>query len=155
MMTYLRPSVAADLEWLVELRAVVLRPDLERLGRFDEHRVRERMRRAFRSELTRIIVVDGVDAGSIAIRIDDDGVRWIEHFYLAPETHGRGIGGAVLRTVLDEPHDGDTRLNVLHGSAAQRLYTRHGFVEDSDDGVDVFMSLRSSGAGGSVSAGSL
>lgn len=142
MMVDLRPSVAADLEWLVELRAVVLRPDLERLGRFDAHRVRDRMRRAFRPELTRIIVVDGIDAGSITVRVDDDGVRWIEHFYLSPETQGRGIGGAVLRTALDVPHRGDTRLNVLHGSAAQRLYARHGFIEDSDDGVDVFMTRR-------------
>ncbi|MFI6759836.1 hypothetical protein ACIBF5_11945 [Micromonospora sp. NPDC050417] len=32
----LRPASAADVEVLAELRAVVLRPDLERLGRYDE-----------------------------------------------------------------------------------------------------------------------
>ena len=31
------------------------------------------------------------------------------------------------------------RLNVLHGSRAQALYERHGFVVESEDAVDVFM----------------
>ncbi|MFD9636243.1 N-acetyltransferase, partial [Streptomyces violascens] len=43
----LRAAVPADVEPIVELRAVVMRPDLERLGRFDEHRVRQRFRDAF------------------------------------------------------------------------------------------------------------
>ncbi|MEK6345724.1 MAG: GNAT family N-acetyltransferase [Curtobacterium sp.] len=68
--------------------------------------------------------------------------RWIEHVYLAPEVQGRGIGSAVLRAVLDEPHAGPTRLNVLQGSAARRLYERLGFVLDEEDDVDVFMTLR-------------
>ncbi len=36
----LRPAVATDAAWIAELRAVVMRPDLERLGRFDPVRVR-------------------------------------------------------------------------------------------------------------------
>ncbi len=32
------------------------------------------------------------------------------------------------------------RLNVLRFSPAQRLYARHGFVVDSADEVDVYMS---------------
>ncbi|WP_349814993.1 GNAT family N-acetyltransferase [Curtobacterium sp. MCSS17_005] len=75
------------------------------------------------------------------MRVEDD-VRWVEHFYLAPDIQGRGVGSTVLRAVLDEPHDGPTRLNVLVGSPARRLYERHGFVLDTDDGVDVFMTLR-------------
>lgn len=31
------------------------------------------------------------------------------------------------------------RLNVLQGSAARRLYGRHGIVVESEDRVDVFM----------------
>ncbi|MBT1632208.1 GNAT family N-acetyltransferase [Curtobacterium flaccumfaciens] len=137
----LRDSTTEDLEWLVELRAVVLRDDLTRLGVFDETRVRQRLRDAFRAQLTRIVVVDGRDVGSVTVRVEDD-VRWVEHFYLAPDVQGRGVGSTVLRAVLDEPHDGPTRLNVLVGSPARRLYERHGFVLDTDDGVDVFMTLR-------------
>ncbi|MBF4607356.1 GNAT family N-acetyltransferase [Curtobacterium sp. VKM Ac-1393] len=136
--TTLRDSTGEDVEWLVELRAEVLRADLERLGRFDAVRVRQRMRDAYAPEHTRVIVVDGHDRGSITVRPDAD-TRWIEHFYLAPEAQGRGVGGTVLRTVLAEPHVGSTRLNVLQGSAARRLYERHGFVVDTEDAVDVFM----------------
>ncbi|MDF2916993.1 GNAT family N-acetyltransferase [Microbacterium sp. F1-18] len=137
----LRPTAPADIEWLVELRAAVLRADLERLGRFDEHRVRERMRAGFRPEWTRIIVVDGTDAGCITTR-PEDGTRWIEHFYVPASLQGRGIGSAVLRSVIAEPHGGPTRLNVLQGSAARRLYERHGFALDSEDDVDVWLTLR-------------
>ncbi|MDT0116137.1 GNAT family N-acetyltransferase [Microbacterium sp. PRF11] len=136
----LRPSVPSDIEWLVELRAEVLRADLERLGRFDDHRVRQRLRGGFRPEWTRIIVVDGADAGSITVR-PDGAARWIEHFYLASALQGRGVGGEVLARVLAEPHDGPTRLNVLQGSPARRLYERAGFTLDSEDEVDVFLTL--------------
>lgn len=137
----LRPSAPDDIDWLVELRAQVLRADLERLGRYDDHRVRERMRRSFSPEWTRVISVCGEDAGCITIR-PDGAVRWIEHFYLAPGLQGHGVGGSVLGRVIAEAFDGSTRLNVLQGSAARRLYERHGFQTDTEDAVDVYMTLR-------------
>jgi GNAT superfamily N-acetyltransferase len=137
----LRPSTAADLEWLLELRAVVLRDDLERLGRYDPVRVRQRMRDAFDAEQTRVIVVDGVDVGCLSVRPERD-VRWLEHFYLSPDMQGRGIGGHVLRGILIGTDPRPLRLNVLQGSPASRLYERHSFVIDTADDVDVFMTYR-------------
>ncbi|CAH0219247.1 MULTISPECIES: GNAT family N-acetyltransferase [unclassified Microbacterium] len=132
----LRPSVVADAEWIAELRAVVLRADLERLGRFDPVRVRHRFRAAFDPAVTHVIVVDGREAGSIALRPADDGI-WLEHFYLDAALQGHGIGSGILASVLDAP---DTfRLNVLQGSPARRLYERHGFEPASEDEIDVFM----------------
>lgn len=137
-----RPSAPSDASWIAELRAVVMRPDLERLGRFDPVRVRQRFLDAFEPQLTRVIVVEGVDIGTIAVRPAAEAV-WIEHFYLAPEWHGRGVGGAVLGATLAEARDDASpapyRLNVLQGSGARRLYERHGFVVESEDEVDVFM----------------
>lgn len=134
----LRQSVQSDIEWLVELRAVVLRADLERLGRYDDVEVRERMRRAFRPELTRIIMVNDEPVGSITARPEGD-VRWLEHFYLEPRLQGSGIGTGVLSTVLDEQHAGETHLVVLQGSPARRLYDRLGFLPYAEDGIDVLM----------------
>lgn len=141
MLISLRPSAPQDIDWLVELRARVLRGDLGRLGRYDEWGVRERMRRSFRPEWTRIISVDGSDMGCITARTDGP-VRWIEHFYLEPAVQGRGVGSEVLRRVTAEAFAGSTRLNVLQGSKARRLYERHGFITDSEDDVDVYMTLR-------------
>ncbi|WP_208295834.1 GNAT family N-acetyltransferase [Paenarthrobacter nitroguajacolicus] len=135
----LRPSVATDAAWIAELRAVVMRPDLERLQRFDPVRVRERFLNGFQPEHTYVIHSDGVDAGVIAIRPEPDS-RWIEHFYVAPAHQGRGLGSAVLHHVLSASLDERPfRLNVLQGSAARRLYERHGFVLESEDPIDVFM----------------
>lgn len=135
----LRPSTPDDAAWIAELRAEVMRPDLERLGRYDPTYVRQRFLTAFDPTLTRVIVVDGQDAGSIAVRPASDGV-WVEHFYLASAHQGRGIGSQVLALVLDEhTDDAPLRLNVLQGSPARRLYERHGFVPYHEDDVDAFL----------------
>ncbi|UKA49525.1 GNAT family N-acetyltransferase [Arthrobacter sp. FW305-123] len=135
----LRPTVATDAAWIAELRAVVMRPDLERLQRFDPVRVRERFLNGFQPEHTYIIHSDGVDAGVIAVRPEPDS-RWIEHFYVAPAHQGKGLGSAVLRHVMSASVDERPfRLDVLQGSPARSLYERHGFVVESEDPVDVFM----------------
>ncbi|MFE9403380.1 GNAT family N-acetyltransferase [Streptomyces sp. NPDC006530] len=136
----MRRAELCDVEPIVEIRAVVMRPDLERLGRFDEHRVRRRFRDAFSPAHTSVVVADGAVAGCVALRPAEDGY-WLEHFYLAPAIQGRGIGSAVLRTVLGraDAEGRPVRLNVLRGSAARRLYERHGFTVQGQDPVDVFM----------------
>ncbi len=136
----MRPATAADLEAAVELRAVVLRADLERLGRYDEHRVRQRLRDGFTPANTWVIEVAGEFAGCVALRPAAD-AHWLEHFYLDPAVQGRGVGAAVLRSLLDRcDRDGlRVRLVVLRGSAARSLYERHGFTAEHDDPVDVTM----------------
>ena len=135
----LRTASARDAQWIAELRAVVLRPDLERLGRFDPVRVRERFLTVFEPASTQVVVVDGEEAGSIAVR-EDDSSLWIEHFYLRPGLQGRGIGSAVLMSRLAPGTGGRPfRLNVLQGSRARALYERRGFVVEREDAVDVFM----------------
>jgi GNAT superfamily N-acetyltransferase len=136
----LRPSTPADVEVIAELRAVVMRPDLERLGRFDEHRVRQRFRDAFVERHLSIILTGGRFAGCVALRPTADG-HWLEHFLITPELQGHGLGSAVLRSLLARTDAGGAlvRLNVLQGSVARRLYERHGFTVESEDAVDVFM----------------
>ncbi|MET8728089.1 MULTISPECIES: GNAT family N-acetyltransferase [Streptomyces] len=136
----LRQALPEDVEPIAELRAVVMRPDLERLGRYDEHRVRQRLRDAYAPEHTSVIEAAGSFAGCVARRPAEDG-WWLEHFYLSPALQGRGIGSAVLRGVLDRA-DAErlpVRLDVLRGSPARRLYERHGFTLEREDAVDVFL----------------
>ncbi|MFI1395920.1 GNAT family N-acetyltransferase [Streptomyces sp. NPDC020681] len=136
----LRSAVPADVEAIAELRATVMRPDLERLGRFDEHRVRQRLRDSFSPRHTSVVVAGGAFAGCVTLRPAEDG-WWLEHFYLAPGLQGRGLGSEVLRTLLKRT-DADgalVRLNVLQGSAARRLYERHGFAVEVQDPIDVYM----------------
>ncbi|MER5206841.1 GNAT family N-acetyltransferase [Streptomyces sp. NPDC002825] len=138
----LRPGRAEDVEPMAELRAEVMREDLARLGRYDEHRVRQRLRDGFSPAHTSVIELDGALAGCVTVRPHEDGEGlYLEHFYLAPETQGRGIGTAVLRRLLDRADAAGVpvRLVVLQGSAARRLYEREGFAFESEDPVDVVM----------------
>ncbi|MFE5974889.1 GNAT family N-acetyltransferase [Streptomyces sp. NPDC056460] len=138
----LRPGRADDIETIAELRAVVMRDDLERLGRYDEHRVRQRLRDGFSPEHTSVVEVDGGFAGCVTLRPDEDGAGFhLEHFYLAPEAQGRGLGTAVLRRLLARADEAaaPVRLVVLQGSPARRLYERQGFTYASEDPVDVLL----------------
>ncbi|WP_433191201.1 N-acetyltransferase family protein [Actinoallomurus sp. CA-150999] len=139
----LRSAVAADVEVIAELRATVMRADLERLGRYDEHRVRQRLRDSFSPRYTSIIMLDREFAGCVTVR-PADGRQWLEHFYLAPRHQGRGLGSDVLRALLErtDAQGVTVALNVLQGSAARRLYERHGFVVEAQDPIDVFMVRR-------------
>ncbi|MFD0415308.1 GNAT family N-acetyltransferase [Streptomyces sp. NPDC127108] len=136
----IRPASTADVEPVAELRAVALRADLERLGRYDEQRVRQRLRDGFAPAHTWVIEVDGLFAGCVSLRPGED-AHWLEHFYLAPHLQGSGIGTAMLRELLERCDREGTvvRLNVLQGSRAQRLYERLGFTRETADPVDVFM----------------
>lgn len=136
----MRPASMSDVSAVAELRAVVMRPDLERLGRYDEERVRQRLLDNFEPTHTRIIEVDGEFAGCVALRQAED-ANWLEHFYLAPHLQGSGIGSGVLRELLErcDRSEMPVRLNVLQGSPARRLYERHGFTLETEDSVDVFM----------------
>ncbi|GAQ66946.1 GNAT family N-acetyltransferase [Streptomyces scabiei] len=136
----MRPARPADVDPIAELRALVMRPDLERLGRYDPDRVRRRLRDSFDPAHTWIIEVGGVLAGCVALRPAAD-AHWLEHFYLAPHLQGTGIGSAVLRTLLTRsaPAGLPVRLNVLQGSPARRLYERHGFHLETEDRVDAFL----------------
>lgn len=130
----------ADLEVIVELRALVMRPDLERLGRYDEHRVRQRLRDAFVPAYTSVIEVSGAFAGCVALR-PAEGAYWLEHFFVDPALQGQGIGSAVLGLLTErcDREEAVVRLQVLQGSPARRLYERHGFTVETEDEVDAFM----------------
>ncbi|MFB7505547.1 GNAT family N-acetyltransferase [Streptomyces broussonetiae] len=149
----IRQASAADVEAVAALRAVVLRADLERLGRYDEHRVRQRLRDGFVPEHTWVIETAGALAGCVALRAAPE-AHWLEHFYLHPALQRRGIGSAVLRmlTARCDRERVRIRLNVLRGSQARWLYERHGFTVESEDPVDVFMVREPAAGGQGVSA---
>jgi GNAT superfamily N-acetyltransferase len=141
----LRAAGAADIESIADLRAVVMRPDLERFGRYDEIRVRQRFRDGFSPGHTMVIEYEGELAGCVTLRPDTlrpdgDGLV-LEHFMIDTRLQGRGIGAGVLAALLERADDQGlpVRLTVFKGSAARRIYDRHGFVPESEDAVDDFL----------------
>jgi GNAT superfamily N-acetyltransferase len=142
-----RRATPTDVGWIAELRADVLRESLERLGRYDPQRVRERLLRGFRAERTLVLLHKEQPVGSLALR-REDADTWLEHFYLATAVQGRGVGAGLLSrlTARADALGEALRLSVLRLSPAQRLYARHGFTVDGTDEVDVFMSRRPLGS---------
>ena len=59
----LEGASAGDFEALLALRLRAMRESLERLGRYDEQRARERLAAGFEPEHTHHIVVDGQRVG--------------------------------------------------------------------------------------------
>lgn len=139
----MRQAKQADQEHLAELRALVLYDDLHRLGRYDEVKVRERFRNTFDPVHTWIIEVEGELVGCVALKPKLEEML-LEHFYIHPDYQGQQIGTQVLDMLLkrDDVRGKRVILNVLQGSPARRVYERFGFVLDSEDEVDVFMSVQ-------------
>ncbi|PKQ89080.1 GNAT family N-acetyltransferase [Paenibacillus sp. BGI2013] len=137
----MRQAVQADQEQLADLRALVLYDDLTRLGRYDDVKVRERFRNTFNPAQTQIIEVEGSMVGCVALKPKSEEYL-LEHFYIHPDYQGQRIGTQVLNMLLEQDEVQGKRviLNVLQGSPARRLYERFGFILDSEDEVDVFMS---------------
>jgi GNAT superfamily N-acetyltransferase len=100
-MVSLSPARREDFEQLAALRIRAMRESLERIGRFDPKRARQRLLDGFVPELTRHILVDGERVGFVAVRPTTDGLS-LEHLYVRPEYQGRGIGSAVLAFIFEE-----------------------------------------------------
>ncbi|MBM3546589.1 MAG: GNAT family N-acetyltransferase [Alphaproteobacteria bacterium] len=133
------PASEADFERLLVLRGEVMRPHLERLGRYHPERSRARFREAFKPETMRLILVDNAFAGCVTFEAKGDHIE-LGQFYLAPPRQGRGLGGRVLDILLAEADTArlPVRLHVLKLSPAARLYERHGFVRTHEEEWDIF-----------------
>jgi GNAT superfamily N-acetyltransferase len=123
------PVAAADAEALVAFRIAAMRESLERLGRFDPRRARERFLAGFDPACTRLLVAGGERVGFIVVRERGDALL-LDHLYLLPAHQGRGFGAAALAAVFaraDAAHL-PVRVGALRGSDSNRFYARHGFA---------------------------
>lgn len=130
---------ADDLDELVELRIEAMRESLERLGRFDPARARERFAGGFEPAWTRHVLLDGQRVGFIVVKPHPEGLL-LDHLYLRPRAQGQGLGSRVLTQVLA---DADARklailVGALRESAANFFYMRHGFQRVSESEWDVY-----------------
>jgi ribosomal protein S18 acetylase RimI-like enzyme len=133
------PVTAADFDELVALRIAAMRESLERVGRFDPERARERLRKSFHPEHTQFVILDGQHIGFYKFRRADDGFH-LDHLYVHPSCQSRGIGSHVLRHLLSQS---DARLMPVHlgalrESASNRFYQRHGFMQVREDEWNVY-----------------
>ena len=128
-----------DFDDLVAIRIAAMRESLERLGRFDPERARERLRQTFVPEHTRLILFSGESVGFYTFRPVAEGLR-LDHLYVQPEFQKRGIGSQVMKRLLaDADRQGvPVTVGALKESAANRFYQRHGFVQTGKGEWDIY-----------------
>ena len=129
----LAPANEDDFEALLSLRMVAMRQSLQRLGRYDPQRARERLGRAFEPAHSRHILLGGERVGFVVLlpRLDARPPHLVlDHLYIAPQAQGQGVGSWVMAQVLDEADRRDlpVQVTVLRLSDANRFYQRQGFA---------------------------
>ena len=131
----LEPATLDDVEALVELRILAMRESLERIGRFDPQRARERFVTGFEPKNTRHMVCSGKRIGFVVVRHEPDH-HLLDHLYVHPEHQGKGHGAEVLEVLFAEAdaEGAPMRVGALRDSDSNRFYARHGFelVERSE-----------------------
>ncbi|MGR3886376.1 GNAT family N-acetyltransferase [Pseudomonas sp. 1152_12] len=125
----------SDVDDLVAIRIEAMRESLERVGRFDPVRARERFVSGFEAHNTRFIEVAGNKVGFVVLKHHPNELV-LDHLYVRPSAQGSGIGAAVLTQIFNEADAAalPVKVGALKESASNRFYTRHGFqfVETSE-----------------------
>ena len=138
MLTFV-PASSADGEALASLRVAAMRDSLERIGRYDPQRARQRFLSTYDPACTWQLRHGGALAGFYVLRPQADYLL-LDHLYLAPECQRQGMGAAVLARVFAEADAArkSVRVGALRGSEANRFYVRHGFVPDGEEEFDLY-----------------
>jgi GNAT superfamily N-acetyltransferase len=127
----LHPATDDDFEQVLAWRREAYRGYVDRwFGGWDEPHERAHLRMRWHERDVAILRVDGSDAGVLDTAIAD-GELLLGNLIVAPAARGRGLGTAVLRSVLsDAARRGlPVHLQVFQDNPARRLYSRLGFVE--------------------------
>jgi GNAT superfamily N-acetyltransferase len=129
----------SDAETLVQIRIEAMRESLERIGRFDLQRARERFLSSFDPDFCKFVLVDGEAVGFVVVKPAVDAFV-LEHLYIAPVHQGKGTGATVLEAIFaDADAQGvPVKVGALRGSDSNRFYQRHGFMQIEEAEWDIF-----------------
>lgn len=135
----LTPAGEDDFDALLSLRLAAMRESLEKVGRFDPQRARERLSRGYLPAYTRHILKDGSLVGFVVL-VPREHDWLLDHLYIHPSAQGEGVGSWVLTQVLKEADAQHKAVSVtaLKHSDANRFYLRHGFVLQAEGEWDLY-----------------
>jgi len=133
------PATDDDFEELFALRMAAMHDSLERIGRLDAIRSRERFEKTFTPGETCKILLSEECIGFFSISPVDDGLL-LGHLYVHPNHQGSGIGTVTLRQVIAKANAEQLplRLCALRGSESNNFYQRHGFVQTDEQEWDIY-----------------
>lgn len=131
----LRQATADDYAFLYALHVTTMREYVEQIWEWHDAWQEEYFARKFHPAAHQVIVVDGRDAGTLVVEWRPDEV-YVALIELLPAYQGRGIGSALLHSLIAEAHGRGlpVTLHVLKpNTPARRLYERLGFRVAGDE----------------------
>ena len=128
-----------DADCLAEIRAVAMRPSLEKLGRYDPQRVRKRFLDTFIASETWKIEMDGKIAGFFVLRDKKDHF-YLDHLYIHPIFQNKKLGSLVIDHIvkITVTRQLSIRLGALKESPSNQFYLNHGFTKIGEDEFDIY-----------------
>jgi len=150
----LRPAVPADQTFLFTLYASTRAPEIAGFGWSREQeeafvRVQYNAQRgwyetAYPQAEEQIVEMDHSPIGRIIVWKTGDGAATLVDISLLPEHRGHGIGGGLIRDLLEQCKKANVplRLQVLRTNPAARLYQRLGFHKVGED--DLYFQMQAS-----------
>ena len=148
-----RPITDADLPFLRELYASTREAEMAVVPWSPEEKIafvamqfeaqHSFYREQFPNARLDLILEDGEPIGRLYLDRRDDELRLID-IALVPSCRNRGIGGALMRDVLDEAAAAgrSVRIHVEHNNPAMHLYDRLGFRKLEEQGPYWLMEWR-------------
>jgi GNAT superfamily N-acetyltransferase len=129
---------AGDFDEVLELRISAMKESLDRVGRFDPQRARERLKDSFYPQHSSFILLDSGRIGFHTFRPTDEGFH-LDHLYIHPLCQGLGIGSYVMSVLISHAKEKrkPIRLGALRDSGSNAFYERHGFVKISEEEWDI------------------
>lgn len=126
----LRAATNDDYDWLWNVKRLTMRPYVEQTwGTWDDSAQERFFRRHFNPHTLQVIVVTGRDAGLLDLEREPDSL-FLANIQLHPDFQNRGLGAAVMRTVMETARTLRLPLRLQVLKANQRalgFYARLGF----------------------------
>jgi ribosomal protein S18 acetylase RimI-like enzyme len=153
MKPQLRPSAPEDRDFLFRLYASTRADELRAFGwpaaqqeaflRMQFNAQQQWYSATYSTAENQIIEQDHEPIGRMIVQREGGTWRLLD-ISLLPEHRGRGIGGELLRALIEQCRDSGAvlQLQVLNTNPAQRLYTRLGFIRTGEDQIYTQMELR-------------
>lgn len=141
MLDYLlRSATDADHDFLYRLHVAAMQEYVTQIWGWDESWQVAYFDAHFVPSGSRIIVIDGVEAGVVAVEWRNT-EAFIGVIEILPEYQGCGIGAAVIRHIIAEAHARGlpVTLQVLKVNPARHLYARLGFAVTGETETHVLM----------------
>lgn len=134
----LRPATEADYKYCYDLTKQNM---LELFSRHWGGWEPSTFRKDFRAENITIVAIAGRNVGFFSLKETDSGL-YIENIQLSPSIQGRGIGTAILKSILSNNASHTVRLITFTDNPAMHLYNRLGFEVTRREGETVFMTTK-------------